>query len=40
LTPRLAAAAARPVIYPETILVDLGRPYQCEVLMAACERPG
>jgi putative transposase len=33
---RLAAAAARPVIYPETLLVDHGNPYQSDVVRRAC----
>ncbi|WP_199514917.1 TnsA-like heteromeric transposase endonuclease subunit [Nucisporomicrobium flavum] len=37
LDERLAEAAARPVIYPETLLVDLGKPYQSKVLWGAAQ---
>lgn len=37
---RLAAAAARPVIYPETILVDQGAPYKSDVVRRACTSLG
>lgn len=37
---RFAAAAARPVIYPETILVDQGKPYKSEVMRRACNSLG
>ncbi|MFD0572078.1 transposase [Kitasatospora gansuensis] len=33
---RLAEAAARPVIYPETLLFDHGKPYQSDVVRRAC----
>ncbi|MEV0259250.1 Mu transposase C-terminal domain-containing protein [Streptomyces sp. NPDC050732] len=35
---RLAEAAARPVIYPETLLYDHGKPYKSEVVQRACTR--
>ncbi|MFI6997189.1 hypothetical protein [Nocardia sp. NPDC050175] len=37
---RLAAAASRPVIYPETILVDQGMPYKSDVVRRACTSLG
>ncbi|WP_198152790.1 DDE-type integrase/transposase/recombinase [Pseudofrankia sp. DC12] len=37
---RLAHAAARPVIYPETLLFDHGKPYKSEVVTRACRRLG
>jgi hypothetical protein len=37
---RLAEAAARPVIYPETLLFDHGKPYQSAVTLRACRRLG
>lgn len=37
---RLAAAAARPVIYPETLLVDQGKPYKSDVVRRACTSLG
>lgn len=37
---RLAEAAARPVIYPEAIIIDHGKPYQSDVMMRACDRLG
>ncbi|GAA1264567.1 TnsA-like heteromeric transposase endonuclease subunit [Saccharothrix xinjiangensis] len=37
---RLAAAAARPVIYPETLLVDHGKPYKSDVVRRACTSLG
>ncbi|GAA1898887.1 DDE-type integrase/transposase/recombinase [Streptomyces sodiiphilus] len=33
---RLAEAAARPVIYPDTLLYDHGKPYKSEVVRRAC----
>ncbi|MEU9426265.1 transposase [Streptomyces sp. NPDC048342] len=33
---RLAEAAARPVIYPETLLYDHGKPYKSDVVKRAC----
>ncbi|MFJ8475717.1 transposase [Kitasatospora sp. NPDC094011] len=36
LDERLAQAAARPVIYPETLLFDHGKPYQSDVVRRAC----
>ncbi|WKK21916.1 Mu transposase C-terminal domain-containing protein [Streptomyces olivoreticuli] len=33
---RLAEAAARPVIYPETLLYDHGKPYASKVMARAC----
>ncbi|MFD8302807.1 Mu transposase C-terminal domain-containing protein [Streptomyces sp. NPDC059690] len=33
---RLAEAAARPVIYPETLLYDHGKPYKSDVVWRAC----
>lgn len=35
---RLETAAARPVIYPETLLVDQGRQYKSDVVERACAR--
>ncbi|MCC3773620.1 Mu transposase C-terminal domain-containing protein [Streptomyces sp. UNOB3_S3] len=35
---RLAEAAARPVIYPETLLYDHGKPYKSDVVHRACMR--
>ncbi|WP_229914338.1 Mu transposase C-terminal domain-containing protein [Streptomyces capitiformicae] len=35
---RLAEAAARPVIYPETLLYDHGKPYKSDVVWRACTR--
>ncbi|WRZ91547.1 Mu transposase C-terminal domain-containing protein [Streptomyces sp. NBC_01007] len=35
---RLAEAAARPVIYPETLLYDHGKPYKSDVVERACTR--
>lgn len=35
---RLAEAAARPVIYPETLLYDHGKPYKSDVVKRACTR--
>ena len=35
---RLAEAAARPVIYPETLLYDHGKPYKSDVVRRACTR--
>ncbi|BAJ28202.1 MULTISPECIES: Mu transposase C-terminal domain-containing protein [Kitasatospora] len=35
---RLQQAAARPVIYPETIVFDHGKPYTSEVVQRACLR--
>jgi len=35
---RLAEAAARPVIYPETLLYDHGKPYKSDVVQRACTR--
>ncbi|MBY8841907.1 Mu transposase C-terminal domain-containing protein [Streptomyces sp. SP2-10] len=35
---RLAEAAARPVIYPETLLYDHGKPYKSDVVERACAR--
>ncbi|MFI5803729.1 Mu transposase C-terminal domain-containing protein [Streptomyces sp. NPDC051561] len=35
---RLAEAAARPVIYPETLLYDHGKPYVSDVVQRACTR--
>ncbi|MFH9348167.1 Mu transposase C-terminal domain-containing protein [Kitasatospora sp. NPDC017646] len=40
LDERLAEAAARPVVYPETLLYDHGKPYKSEVLRRACVRWG
>lgn len=37
---RLAEAAARPVIFPESIIIDHGKPYQSDVMMRACDRMG
>lgn len=37
---RLAEAAARPVIYPETLLFDHGKPYQSDVVIRVCRRLG
>jgi putative transposase len=37
---RLAHAAARPVVYPETLLFDHGKPYQSTVVSRACQRLG
>jgi transposase InsO family protein len=37
---RMAAAAMRPVIYPEAILIDHGSQYQSEVMRRACRRLG
>ncbi|MCX0270049.1 TnsA-like heteromeric transposase endonuclease subunit [Nocardia zapadnayensis] len=37
---RFTAAAARPVIYPETILVDQGKPYKSDVVRRACTSLG
>jgi putative transposase len=37
---RLAGAAGRPVIYPETPVSDHGKPYQSEVVLRACRRLG
>ncbi len=36
LDERLAHAAARPVVYPETLLFDHGKPYQSDVVRRAC----
>ncbi|MEV4501887.1 transposase [Streptomyces klenkii] len=36
LDERLAEAAARPVIYPETLLFDHGKPYKSDVVRRAC----
>ncbi|MET8698288.1 transposase [Kitasatospora sp. NPDC004723] len=35
---RLAEAAARPVVYPETLLYDHGKPYKSKVVERACCR--
>ncbi|MGO4630377.1 transposase [Streptomyces sp. 2RAF24] len=35
---RLAEAAARPVIYPETLLYDHGKPYKSDVVRRACRK--
>ncbi|MFI8837115.1 Mu transposase C-terminal domain-containing protein [Streptomyces afghaniensis] len=35
---RLSEAAARPVIYPETLLYDHGKPYKSDVVWRACTR--
>ncbi|MFI9077575.1 transposase [Streptomyces sioyaensis] len=35
---RLAEAAARPVIYPESLLYDHGKPYKSDVVRRACTR--
>ncbi|MER8186976.1 transposase [Kitasatospora sp. NPDC094015] len=35
---RLAEAAARPVVYPETLLYDHGKPYKSDVVQRACYR--
>lgn len=40
LDARLAEAAARPVIYPEMIIIDHGKPYQSDVMLRACDRMG
>ncbi|MDL4813148.1 Mu transposase C-terminal domain-containing protein [Actinomadura opuntiae] len=37
---RLADAAALPVIYPETIVIDHGKPYQSDVMKRACRTLG
>jgi hypothetical protein len=37
---RLAHAAARPVIYPETLLFDHGKSYKSDVVTRACRRLG
>jgi putative transposase len=37
---RLREAAARPVVYPESLLFDHGKPYQSDVLLRACRRLG
>jgi hypothetical protein len=37
---RLAQAAARPVVYPETLVYDHGKPYQADVLKRACQKLG
>lgn len=37
---RLAAAAARPIIFPETVVVDHGKIYVGEVFTAGCARLG
>ncbi|MFE7130533.1 Mu transposase C-terminal domain-containing protein [Streptomyces sp. NPDC057638] len=38
LDERLAEAAARPVIYPETLLYDHGKPYKSDVVRRACRK--
>ncbi|MER5864573.1 transposase [Kitasatospora sp. NPDC002040] len=38
LDERLAEAAARPVVYPETILYDHGKPYISVIVQRACTR--
>lgn len=38
LDERLAEAAARPVIYPETLLYDHGKPYKSDVVQRACRK--
>ncbi|GHE08764.1 TniB family NTP-binding protein [Streptomyces alanosinicus] len=35
---RLAEAAARPVIHPETLLYDHGKPYKSDVVQRACRK--
>lgn len=35
---RLAESAARPVIYPETLLYDHGKPYKSDVVHRACRK--
>ncbi|WP_103508589.1 DDE-type integrase/transposase/recombinase [Streptomyces sp. SM13] len=35
---RLAEAAARPVVYPETLLYDHGKPYKSDVVKRACRK--
>lgn len=37
---RLALAAARPVIYPESLMIDHGKPYESDVLRRACRKLG
>lgn len=37
---RLAEAAARPVVFPETLVYDHGKPYQANTLRRACLRLG
>jgi transposase InsO family protein len=37
---RLAHAAARPVVYPETLVFDHGKPYQADAFKRACHRFG
>ncbi len=37
---RLAAAASRPVVYPETLLIDHGKPYKSDVMRRTCNRLG
>jgi len=37
---RLAEAAARPVVFPETLIYDHGKPYQADTLRRACLRLG
>lgn len=40
LDERCAAAAARPIIYPEAVLVDQGKTYDSTTMKAACRRLG
>jgi transposase InsO family protein len=40
LDQRLASAAARPVVYPESLIFDHGKPYQTDVVTRACRRLG
>ena len=35
---RLAGAAAKPVVYPETLLYDHGKPYKSDVVKRACRK--